>query len=76
MENNQWYWKRTQDENGKSFYLAVNVCMRCEKEYNNGNVAASKYCPECAKIVQAEQNRERVKRCRERKKKSVKNEEK
>lgn len=67
MDKNNWYWKKKPKEDGKSgcIWLAVNTCTICGAEFNNGNVAASKYCPACAKEVQAKQNRERVRRHRE-----------
>lgn len=60
MSGNSWNWKKT----APGHWLAVTTCERCGAEYNNGNVAASKYCPECAKIVQREKTRERVRRWR------------
>ena len=64
MAGNNWMWKKT----APGHWLAVAFCERCGKEFTNGNVAAAKYCPECAKIVQREKTRERVRRWREKKK--------
>lgn len=68
MGKNGWKWK----EIGISHYLAVNTCKLCGKEYNNGNVMASLYCPECAAKVKREKTAERVRRHREKKKESQK----
>ena len=38
------------------------------REYTNGNIAASKYCPECAIIIQRVKTKERVRRWREKQK--------
>lgn len=64
MAGNNWKWKKI----APGRFLAVTTCQRCGLEFNNGNVAASKYCPECAKIVQREKTRERVRKWRANKK--------
>ena len=64
MEKHSWKWKQVET----GHYLAVNTCKLCGKEYNNGNVMASLYCPECAAKVKREKTAARVKRYRERQK--------
>lgn len=64
MGKNGWEWK----EIATSHFLAVNTCKICGKEYNNGNVMASLYCPSCADKVKREKTAERVRRYRERQK--------
>ena len=65
MSVNQWKYK----EISKGHYLAVNICSVCSKEYNNGNVSTSLYCPECAKNIRRKKTAERVRRYREKSKK-------
>ena len=64
MGKNGWKWKQIE----AGHYLAVNTCMLCGKEYNNGNVMASMYCPACAAKVKREKTAARVRRYREKKK--------
>ena len=64
MGKNGWKWKEIEPHH----YLAVNTCKLCGKEYNNGNVMASLYCPECAARIKREKTAERVKRYRAKKK--------
>ena len=64
MGKNGWKWEQTE----AGHYLAVNTCKLCGKEYNNGNVMASLYCPECAARIKREKTAERVKRYRAKKK--------
>ena len=61
MGENSCKWEKTD----KGYYLAVTTCQMCGKEYNNGNVFASKYCSECAAKVKREKTAERVRRYRE-----------
>ena len=70
MGKNGWKWKEIE----ASHYLAVMTCTICGKEYNNGNVMASLYCPECAAKVKREKTAARVKRYRE-KQKGIENQE-
>ena len=64
MKDNNWRYKKI----GKGRYLAVNTCSVCGEEYNNGNVAASLYCPKCSKKIKREKTALRVRRYRERNK--------
>lgn len=48
----------------KMIKMPFGICQRCNKEYQNNNVFASKYCPECALIVKKEKTRERVRKHR------------
>lgn len=68
MGKNGWKWKEIET----SHYLAVMTCTICGKEYNNGNVMASLYCPECAAKVKREKTAERVRRYREKQKQAAK----
>ena len=68
MGQTGWKWKKV----ATSHYLAVNTCNICGKEYSNGNVMASLYCPECAAKVKREKTAERVRRHREKQKESQK----
>ena len=68
MGKNSWKWKEIEP----SHYLAVNTCTICGKEYNNGNVMASMYCPTCAAKVKREKTAERVRRYREKQKLAAK----
>lgn len=63
-----WYYKREVREDGRAINIATTVCTVCGAEYRNGNVASSLYCPDCAKRIRAEKNRERVRRFREKNK--------
>lgn len=67
MTKTGWKWKEIE----RSHFLAVNTCKICGKEYNNGNVMASLYCPECAAKVKREKTAERVKRYRAKKKRET-----
>ena len=60
---NKWRYER--QENG--VFLAINTCNICGKTYNNGNVMASLYCPECSAAEKRKRQTERQRRCRERK---------
>ncbi|MBP1764100.1 MAG: hypothetical protein H6Q65_1158 [Firmicutes bacterium] len=60
-------WRYERQPSG--VFLAVNTCKLCGTVYNNGNVASSLYCPECAKKVNREKTAERVRRYREKHKK-------
>ena len=63
MGKNGWKWKQTE----AGYYLAVNTCKLCGKEYTNGNVMASMYCPACAAKVKREKTAARVRLYRARK---------
>ena len=60
MVKNRWNYKKI----ASGHYLAVNSCSICEREYNNGNVATSQYCPECSIIIKRKKTAERVKQYR------------
>ncbi len=62
-----WYWKQTRDQKRHcTVYMAMNTCMKCGKEFRSNNPSSTKYCPECGKLIRAQQNRDRVRRYRER----------
>ena len=61
-----WYWKDMGKIGCCRHYVAVAVCDRCGVEFRSDNVASSKYCPDCQKIVYREKNAERQRRFRER----------
>ena len=65
-----WQWKRTIKPNGRVMYVATNYCEQCGTEFMADNPSSTKYCPECGKQIRAQQNRERVRRYRERLKQS------
>lgn len=54
--------------NGHRRYVAMNNCERCGVEFKSDSPSSAKYCPECRKLVSAQQNRDRVRRFRERQK--------
>ena len=57
-------WKSIDKDNG-SVKMPFVLCQKCNKEFNNGNVFASNYCPDCASIIKKEKTRERVRRFRQ-----------
>lgn len=62
-----WYWKKTKDEKRHcTVYTAINTCMQCGAEFRSNNPSSTKYCPECGKKIRAQQNRDRVRKYRER----------
>ncbi len=62
-----WMWKRVDNPNGRcARYIAVNTCEKCGVEFRSNNPSSTKYCPECGKQIRAQQNRDRVRRYRER----------
>lgn len=60
-----WYWKNCGRQGVTRLLVAVVVCDRCGVEFQSGNVASSKYCPDCQKAVYREKNAERQRRFRE-----------
>jgi len=62
---NRVIWKKVRKDDKTFVNMPFAICEKCNREYNNGNVFASKYCPECSKEVQREKTRERVRRHRE-----------
>ena len=74
MSKDKRFYEKTEKVIGNNkfksvVYVARNICERCGTVYSDGNPASSKYCDDCKKTVQAEQNRERVRRYREKRKK-------
>ena len=61
-----WTYKRMIKPEGGILYRAVNTCEQCGIEFISENPSSTKYCPECGKQIRAQQNRERVRRYRER----------
>ena len=61
-----WYWKDMGKIGVCRHYVAVAICDRCGVEFRSGNVASSKYCPDCQNVVYREKNAERQRRFRER----------
>lgn len=61
-----WYYKEMGKRGYTRILVAHAVCDRCGMEFRSGNVAASKYCPDCQKAVYREKNAERQRRFRER----------
>jgi predicted Zn-ribbon and HTH transcriptional regulator len=68
MNDNKWFWKKIQGDNGRVTLYAYTVCEKCGQEFQSNNAARAKYCPECKKIVVREQTRERVRNYRQGKK--------
>ena len=66
-----WYYKDMGRIGHSRQYLAVAICDRCGVEFRSENVASSKYCPDCQKVVYREKNAERQRRFRERMKKKA-----
>lgn len=60
-----WKYKRMNRPEGGILYRAVNTCEQCGKEFIAENPSSTKYCPECGKVIRAQQNRDRVRRYRE-----------
>ena len=60
-----WTWKRMEKPDGHKYYQAVNTCVQCHREFIAVNPSTTKYCPECGKQIRAQQNRDRVRRFRE-----------
>ena len=71
-----WYYKDMGKIKGCRHYVAVAVCGRCGVEFQSGNVASSKYCPDCQKAVYREKNAERQRRFREKMKNKAEKEQK
>lgn len=65
------YWKEKINEQGESVKVPYKICSRCEKEFSNGNTFASLYCPACAEEIKKEKTRERVRKHREKAKKTT-----
>ena len=61
-----WFYKKIKKENGCTCYQAINICEQCGVEFTSDNPGSTKYCPECGKQIRAQQNRDRVRRYRER----------
>ena len=64
-----WYYKDMGKVGITRYFVAYAICDRCGVEFRSGNVASSKYCPDCQKEVYREKNAERQRRFRERMKK-------
>ena len=60
-KHSNWTWEKGSD----GVFRRVAVCTVCGKPYSNGNVSASRYCPDCAKEMNRAKTRERVRRHRE-----------
>ena len=60
-----WQWKRIVLADGHVRYRAVNTCEQCQREFIAENPGSAKYCPECGKQIRAQQNRDRVRKHRE-----------
>jgi len=63
------YWEKGKDGVNR----LVGICTICKKDFKNGNVFASSYCPECAEQIKREKTRERVRRHRSKSKQSGEN---
>ena len=63
-----WNWKRMERPDGRTCYRAVNTCVQCGKEFIAENPSTTKYCADCGKQIRAQQNRDRVRRYREKQK--------
>ena len=61
-----WHWEKVSSEKGHTVYMAMNTCMQCGAEFRSNNPSSTKYCPECGKQIRAQQNRDRVRRYRDR----------
>ena len=70
-----WYYKRTEepDESGHYVLRATGICSICGSEFQNDNVAGSKYCDKCRQAEYNRKNRERVRRFRDRQRQKVQN---
>lgn len=66
-----WKWKRMERPDGRTCYIAVNICVKCGIEFTADNPSSTKYCPDCRKQIRAEQNRARVRKHREKKKERI-----
>ncbi len=60
-----WYYKDMGKIGVTRYYVAHAVCDRCGVEFTSGQVARSKYCPDCQKFIYREKNAERQRRFRE-----------
>ena len=60
-----WKYKRMNSPDGRLWYRAINTCEQCGKEFIADNPSSTKYCPLCGKVIRAQQNRDRVRRYRE-----------
>lgn len=56
------------DEQTEAKITGINICMKCGKRFKSNKPSSTKYCPECGKQIRAQQNRERVRRFRDRNK--------
>lgn len=63
--NVMWFYKDLGVDGHCHRWKAVNQCERCGAEFESRSPSSTLYCPECAPIVRAERNRERVRRFRE-----------
>lgn len=61
-------WKDIKRDNESIVKMPFKTCERCNKEFNNGNVFASKYCTECSEDIKREKARERVRQFRQKNK--------
>ena len=66
-----WKYQRTVLPNGRTCYKSINFCEKCGIEFIAENPSSTKYCPDCGKEIRAQQNRDRVRRYREKLKKQA-----
>lgn len=62
---NKVFWKKVETETGAAINMPFRICEKCNEEFNNGNVFASKYCPKCSEQIKKEKTRERVRKYRQ-----------
>lgn len=65
--NKKTFWKVIEKDDGLTVKMLFSICERCNNEYTNNNVFASKHCMECSKEIKREKTRERVRQHRKRK---------
>ena len=63
-----WKWVKVETRGCCAVYKPVNTCEQCGVEFSANNPSSTKYCPECGKQIRAQQNRDRVRRYREKQK--------
>lgn len=59
-----WYYKKLNEDDQN--FVAVNQCEICGIEFRSLSPSTTKYCPDCGEKIRKDQNRERVRRYRER----------
>lgn len=64
--NKKIFWRLIEKDGGLTIKIPFSICERCNNEYTNNNIFASKHCLECSEKIKREKTRERVRQYRKR----------